>query len=251
MKFQSVDQPRRLGAYPIVTAIGLVALSLFQPAAASDLDGLENLAQQQFKTLVENVGAATHYKAIAPAEPLGLTGFDIALELSATDIDEDVFDVASAGGYELSQFLVPRIHVHKGLPFGIDVGASYTAIPDTDFRALGAELRYAIMEGSSITPAIAIRGHYSMIQGIDEMDLNNAGIEATISKGFLMFTPYAGIGMIRTTGTPNDIPVLDEETVDLEKIYAGVNINFGANFGLEFDQTGDYRTYSLKAGLRF
>lgn len=232
---------------------GIASVPCLAPGAAtaSDLDSLQDLAQQQFKILVENTGAATHYKAIAPAEPLGLVGFDVALELSVTDINKEVFDIASAGGYDLSRFVVPRIHVHKGLPFGIDIGAFYTAIPDTDFKAMGGELRYAILEGSSITPAVAIRGHYSVIQGIDELDLNSAGVELTVSKGVLMLTPYAGIGMIRTTGTPNDIAGLVEESVDMEKVYVGLNVNLGLNFGAEIDRTGEYTTYSLKAGLRF
>ena len=222
-----------------------------QQARATDLDDLQSLGQRQFQTLVENVGAATHYKAISSAEPLGVIGFDVAVELSVTEIDDEIFDIASGGSFELSRFLLPRIHVHKGLPFGVDLGAFYTAIPDTDFKALGAELKYAFLEGSTLTPAVAFRAHYSVIQGVDELDLTNAGLELSISKGFLMLTPYAGIGVVRTTGTPNDVPELREESVDLEKVYVGMNINLGFNVGIEADRTGDYTTFSLKTGLRF
>lgn len=229
----------------------LASLVLPSLAKAQSLDSLINLGQAQFKTLTENVGAATHYKALAPAEPLGLLGFDVAVELSSTEIDDGIFDLASNGDFGISTFLLPRLHVHKGLPFGLDVGAFYTAIPDTDFKAMGAELRYAILEGSTITPAVAIRATYSVISGVDEMDVTNTGLEATISKGFIMLTPYAGLGIVRTVGTPKGVAALSEESVDLEKFYAGINVNLGFNLGFEFDQTGDYKTYSVKAGFRF
>lgn len=227
------------------------ALAVVNPAKAADFDQLSDLGQQQFKTLVENLGAVTHYKAIAPAEPLGLIGFDVALELSSTDLNSTILDIASGGSIDQGQFLLPRLHVHKGLPFGIDLGASVAAVSDTDLMALGAELRYAFLEGSTITPAVAIRAHYSLVQGADELDINNAGVELTISKGFLMLTPYAGIGAIRTSGSVNDVAGVNDESVSMEKVYVGLNVNLGFNFGVEADRTGDYSTYSIKAGLRF
>lgn len=227
------------------------ALAAANPAQATDFDQLLDLGQQQFEALVENVGAVTHYKAIAPAEPLGIIGFDVALELSATDIDGDIFDIASGGSIDESQFFLPRLHVHKGLPFGIDLGASLAVVPTTDIIALGAELRYAFLKGSIITPAVAARVHYSVIQGVDELDVDNSGVELTISKGFLMFTPYAGIGAIRTSGSANGVAGLNDESVNQEKVYVGLNINLGFNFGVEADRTGDFNTFSIKAGLRF
>lgn len=219
-------------------------------ALADSLDQLELLSQDEFKTLSENVAAATHYKSISPAEPLGALGFDVALELSSTEIDSDLFDQASAGGFDLGSFLVPRLHVHKGLPFKLDIGASLTAIPDTDFKVIGAEIRYAILEGTIATPALAIRLTHSKVTGLDELDMDSTGAEITISKGFAMLTPYAGAGTVRTNSDPNVGTLLDE-SFSQRKLYAGVNFNLGVNIGLEVDVTGDYTTYSAKVGLRF
>ncbi len=231
----------------LVLATGALTIGA---ATADSLDELELLTQGEFTSLSENVAAATHYKAIAPAEPLGVLGFDVALELSSTEIDSDLFDKASAGGYDLGSFLVPRIHVHKGLPFKLDLGASLTAIPDTDFKVIGAEIRYAILEGTIATPALAVRLTHSRITGLDEFDMNSTGAEISISKGFVMLTPYAGAGVVRTNSNP-DVGVLLDESFSQNKFYAGVNFNLGLNFGLEVDVTGDYTTYSAKAGLRF
>jgi len=225
--------------------------SLFASFAAADsLDQLQALGQSEFRKLSENVAAATHYKALAPAEPLGLLGFDLAVELSSTDIDSALFDQASAGGYSLGSFLLPRLHLHKGLPFNIDLGASISAIPDTDFRVIGAEVRYAILAGGVVTPALAVRLTHSRISGVDQFDLNSTGAEISISKGFAMFTPYAGAGVIRSNSNPN-VGVLLKESFSQKKVYAGLNLNLGFNLGFEIDRTGEYTSYSAKAGFRF
>ncbi len=217
---------------------------------ADTLDSLGVLTQAQFLTLSENMGAATHYKALAPAEPLGPLGFDVALEVSSTDIDSTIFDLASGGGFELDTFLIPRLHVHKGLLFGLDIGASLTAIPDTDFKVFGAELRYAILEGSIATPALAVRATYSKVTGIDQVDFDTMGLELAVSKGFAILTPYAGVGYLRSNSKPN-VDDLAEESFDQQKVFAGLSVNLGFTVGLEVDVTGDYTTYSVKGGLRF
>ena len=60
-----------------------------------------------------------------------------------------------------------------------------------------------------------------------------------------------GIGAIRTSGSANGVAGLNDESVNQEKVYVGLNINLGFNFGVEADRTGDFNTYSIKAGLRF
>ena len=53
------------------------------------------------------------------------------------------------------------------------------------------------------TPALGVRATYSKLNGIDDFDLQTAGIDATISKGFLFLTPYAGAGMLWIDGKYN------------------------------------------------
>ncbi len=237
--------------FAILPATVWMATALSVTTARADtLDNLGVLTQAQFLVLSENMGAATHYKSIAPAEPLGVLGFDVALEVSSTDVDSTVFDLASDGGFELDTFLIPRLHVHKGLPFGLDVGASLTAIPDTDFKVIGAELRYAILEGTIATPALAVRATYSKVTGIDQIDFDTMGLELAVSKGFTILTPYAGVGYLRSNSEPG-VDGLADESFDQQKVFAGLSVNLGFNLGLEVDVTGDYTTYSVKGGLRF
>jgi len=218
---------------------------------ADSFDSLEVLGQARFVKMSENVAAAIHYKGVGPAEPLGLIGFDLGLEVSSTQIDEEVFNLASSGDFETSELILPRIHLNKGLPFGLDVGASFSAIPGTDIKVLAGELRYAIISGGALTPALGVRASHAVLEGVSEFDMSSSALEVTASKGFVMLTPYAGAGIVKSTVTPNNQGTLTEASFDQSKLYVGVTINLGVALTLEADKTGDYRTFSAKAGFRF
>ena len=238
-----------------LTTIGLtsslVVASLFPIAThAESFESLRNLDQRTFEMLARNLSAATHYKGVIPAESLGVLGLDVGFELSTTEIDQDVFDLASDGSFEADALVLPRIHAHKGLPFGLDVGAFLSAIPDTDLSVVGAELRLSLARGSILKPAIALRGSYSQIQGIADFELNNTALELTISKGFLFFTPYGGVGVVRTNAEAN-FGNLEDENFTQEKMFIGATLNAGLGLTVEADRTGDFTTFSAKFGLRF
>lgn len=218
---------------------------------ADSLGALGNLNQDRFEELTEYLGAATHYKGVTPAEGLGIIGFDIGIVFSSTDIDNDLFDDASEGSFDGSDFNLARLQLHKGLPFGLDIGASVAQGIDNDATILGAEVRYSLLDGGVVSPSLGVRASYSVVEGLDDLDVNNAALELSISKGFLMLTPYAGVGIVRTTADPAAETGLSEESVDLEKLYVGLTINLGLAITLEADQTGDIETYTAKAGIRF
>ena len=235
------------------TALFLVLCSLFvQEAMAGDLNNLGSLSQSEFVYLVEDLGAALSYKALTPAEPLGITGFDIGVEVTATELQHaDVVDKATAGD-GFSTLLVPKLHLHKGLPANLDVGLMYAATPSSNVRLWGGELRYAFIEGSTVMPAVALRATYSVMRGVEQLDLKNKGAELTVSKGFAILTPYAGVGNIWTFSNPDAITGLADEDVTMAKYFAGANVNLGLmNMDFEVDKTGDALSYGAKLGWRF
>ncbi len=220
-------------------------------ANAATFSTLDALNQSQFRDLSKNLTAATHYKGIAPAEPLGVLGFDVGLSLSATELDSEVFDIADGTDFDLSSLPLPRLSLQKGLPLGIDIGASITAAPSTDIKVIGAEIRYAIMKGNIALPAISIRGSYSAVTGVDELEIDSSALELSISKGFVNLTPYAGAGVVRSNSDPVQSENLEKESYTQKKAYIGLNINLGFNLAFEVDRTGPYTSYSAKAGFRF
>jgi hypothetical protein len=103
-------------------------------------------------------------------------------------------------------------------------------------------------------PAIALRGSYTQLAGVDQLDFNTKGADLSISKGFAMFTPYAGIGKVWVTSTPKNIvgATPSEESLSENKYFVGVNMNFVLiNVAVEADKTGDATSYGLKLGFRF
>ncbi len=219
-------------------------------ASAADIDNLEALAPGQFSDFTKDLTALLSYKAIAPAEPLGVTGFDVGLELSATHMKHsDLWDIAT--GSDISVLPIPRLHVVKGLPFGVDIGASYTQVPNSNVKFWGAEVKYALLEGGIATPALAIRGAYSKLSGVSQLDFNTRSVDVSISKGLLNFTPYAGIGKVWSMAD-TDVVGLSKVTHNENKLFAGLNFNvLLGNVAVEWDRTGENDTLSAKLGLRF
>lgn len=232
--------------------IGLLALSACTHVAAEgDIDQLNLLSQSEFRLFSRDLGAALSYKAVTPAEPLGTTGFDLGLAIVNTRLENgDLFDRASSDDVS-DTIYIPRLHLHKGLPGGIDLGAFYSAMPGSNIAFWGAEARYAFLKGGALSPALSLRGTYSRLSGVDQLDIDTTGLELSVSKGFANFTPYAGLGKVWVKSTPYAGSLVEEDFSE-EKYFLGVNLNFGIfNMDLEGDRTGDTTSYSLKFGWRF
>jgi len=231
--------------------LGLANLVL--PAhAATDLDLGGTTLQSDFRLLSEDLGAGLSYKALIPAEPLGVTGFDLGVSVTVVKLEHAaIFDNAVSGDAP-DTLALPKVSIHKGLPFGFDIGASYAAVPDSNIKLWGAELRYAIVKGGTATPAVALRGSYSALEGVDQLKLTTTGVDLSVSKGFALFTPYAGIGRVWVRSTPDETTGLAPEDFDLNKVFVGLNLNLAVlNIAVEGDKTGDTTSYGIKFGWRF
>lgn len=231
--------------------IALVFLAASPTIAADNIDQLNALTQSEFRSLSTDMGAALSYKAVVPTEPLGITGFDVSIEATATRLEhQTIWDRASSGSTPAT-VIIPKLHVHKGLPAGFDLGAFIATVPGSNIDLWGAELRYAVLQGGVATPAIGLRGTYSQLSGVEQLDFKTRGVELGISKGFTLVTPYAGVGRIWIESEPR-VGALQPEKFGQSKYYAGLNFNFLiGNLALEGDRTGNSTSYSAKFGFRF
>lgn len=203
-------------------------------AAKFDLTFPIGFTNAQFKSFAREAGAVAAYRGVAPAEPQGVTGFDIGVEVSFVDIDTEVWRAVlnERGTTNPPSFLpVPRLHVRKGLPFNLDVGAMYAQVPDSNITLWGGELQLALLEGGTATPALALRGSFSSLEGVDDLDLQTYAADVVLSKGFLMFTPYIGAGVVQIeaedTRNINILPVvlpanLQDQSLTEARYFAGV-----------------------------
>lgn len=227
--------------------------------ALDDIKFSTGMTQDLFKKFSEEIGVALSYKPVSPAEPYGITGFDVGLELSAINVDDKYWNQAVKNQDVPGYVLIPKLHAIKGLPFGIDVGAVYSQVPGSNIKYYGGEIKYAILEGSAVTPAVAVRGTFTKLAGVEELDLSTYGAEATVSKGFgvgVKLTPYAGAGVNWIKSTPQSYAKntlgLKEESFAKTKLYVGARFNI---LLLSVTAEAEYNTvtpvYSLKAGLSF
>jgi hypothetical protein len=230
----------------------VAALLAAGPAMAADLNTIGALTQAEFRALAEDVGAAVSYKPMIPSEGLGITGFDLGVSASATEVSNRATLIKAAGGQDVPKRLpVGALRVAKGLPFDIDIGAVAMTVPDTNVRAAGGELRWAFVGGNAVLPAVALRAAMTSVSGVDQLKLRTTSVDLSISKGILFLTPYAGIGRVeidaKAPGT-----TLVREKFQKDKVFAGVNIAFvPMALVIEADKTGDATSYGLKLAIRW
>ena len=225
-------------------------------ASAAEITTLQAVAQANFRLISEDFGSAMSYKPVSPTESLGITGFDIGVEVTSTDISKSstALAAASGGSSPITNLIIPKLHVAKGLPFGIDIAAFYSAIPSTNIKLVGGELRVALLRGGIAVPAIGLRGAITKLSGVDQLAFSTSSLDLSISKGFLMFTPYAGVGQVWVDSTPQGTAavLLTAEKFTQSKAFVGLNLNLGlVNFALEGDKTGGASSYSAKFGFRW
>jgi hypothetical protein len=220
-------------------------------AWAFDINRLQNVAQSDFRLLSEDVGAALSYHPQTPTEPLGITGFDVGVSLTMSKVaNKDALSRASSDSVP-SYLPVPTLRANKGLPLGFDVGLMYSKIPGSNIALWGGEARWAFLKGGIAEPAVGVRGTYTKLTGVDQLDMSTKGVDISASKGFLMLTPYVGIGRTWITSEPH-VANLSKEDFTLTKFFFGAGFKLLLfNMNAEVDRTGPSTAYSLKAGIRF
>jgi hypothetical protein len=248
----------------IATITAFLLLLIAGQVLAADIEFDEGLTQAAFKDLSKEAVALLAYKNMAPAEPLGITGFDVGVESSFVSIstgNNNYWEKAFADDAP-SVLPAPKIRVRKGLPMGIDIGAMYSSIPGSNIKLYGAEVSYAILEGGVATPALGVRGTFTKLSGVDDVDFQTTGFDVSISKGFAILTPYAGAGMVyfnskakgdlqslstTLTGSP-----LKDENQWQPRYFGGLKISPVPLFGITAEVEYLNRpVYSLKIALAF
>ncbi len=209
----------------------LMTLSQTAFATSNDIKLSSSYTQANFDDLSRQVGLAISYTPLAPAAPLGLLGFDIGVEATAVQIDEkENFWIDAVGGKKPSSFLfIPKIHAQKGLPLGFDVGLFYGKAQRSNIGLMGGELKWAILKGTLVTPAVAIRGNYTELVGVNDIDMKVYGADVSVSKGFAFITPYAGIGQVWISSQEKSgliTPNFKKASLNETKGFLGVKLSF-------------------------
>ena len=237
-----------------VLIIPALAATALLPSAAMALDfdfEIQPGAQQEdFKSVVEDLAAAFNSKSLTPAEPGGITGFGVGVFASYVETD-DAGAWDRLIGEDVGEVGVVGVIAQKGLPFGVDVGASYAWVPGADARVFGAEIRYAIVDGGIATPAVGLRASYSNLSGLDELDYDSYGLDLSVSKGFGPLTPYAGVGYVWSSFEVDPQFGLDDEDVDEARVFIGLRLSALIGITPEYERVGDRDSFNLRFGFAF
>lgn len=234
---------------PIAMLLGLCCAL---PALAQEIERLELIDQAEFRRFSEDLAGALAYRPQTPTEPLGVAGFDLGVGVSLVRIQNKELLERVTSDNAPDWVPVPSVRVHKGLPLGFDVGFVYAAVPSSNVEYIGGELRYALLLGGTAAPAIGVRASLARLSGVDELDVDTRGLDISISKGFAVLTPYAGVGRVWVDSEPKGVPGLSKEEFELNQVFVGVGFKLALlNINLEADRTGDVEGISIKAGLRF
>ena len=235
-----------------LTAAALALLSTRALASGFDINGLQHVSQDEFHQIAQDLGAAFSYKPMAPADSLGPLGFDVGVALSGTTLaNKPAVQKAVQNSSVFSTLPVPSLRVIKGLPLNVDIGGFYARVPSSSVNLYGAEIKWAFIPGDVVLPAVAVRGTVTRLNGVSQLGFESYSADVSVSKGFVFFTPYAGVGAVRSN-TSTDGLALQQVNLTQGKIFGGASFNLGlANLNLEADSTGGIHSYSAKVGFRF
>lgn len=193
-------------------------------------------------------------------------GFKDAMELTGTDLPVDTLILPNfAVEGRIGGFILP-----------FDIGFRLGMLPETDLMGVkmnylhyGADVRYAVLKGGLVLPAVSVGlGYYHTdgsfsfpltagdafgdsvpaVAADQELDLgldfatNVFELKAQISKGLIIVTPYAGVGayMAMSESSYDLDGYLDDsvsETVYGARVFGGFSFNI---LVLKIDTTGSY-----------
>ena len=237
----------------LTLAAALLAVS--GAAVAGDFDFNPGSTPQDFALITKDLTGGLNFKSLHPAETNGITGIGVGVTFSYTKTAERQAWQEMTGS-DVNFVPVAALKAVKGLPFGFDVGAFYSTVPGASAKLYGAEVRYSIIDGGIATPAVTIRAAYSTVAGVDHFDFETKSVDLAVSKGFTLFTPYAGVGQVwgeaegKGEFGPNGTRNLGNPDSKETRTYAGLRIGLGLlDITPEYERVGDNDSFSLLLGL--
>jgi hypothetical protein len=241
----------------------LLAVATPTRAAAADNDLiLRNLAQGEFRDVATELGLGISAFQAQPAESLGmllaLPHFDAGVEVTAVNINQDrpYWRLAFRDGSAPSVLPLPKLHANVGLPLGLEVGGVYSTVPASNIGFWGAEAKWAFIRGGVLWPAVAVRGAYTALNGVDELDLSTKSVDVSVSKGFLLVTPYVGAGRVWIDAEPKGAAAATPASLESahpveDRVFGGVRLRIGLLSAVAEASVAKVPAYTLRLNVSF
>ena len=157
-------------------------------------------ANGNFQAFVKEFAAGLSSYTLTGTHTLGYNGFAISAELGVVSFSEGT----GSGEFTLptekkfsGPLLLPSVHVRKGLPWSMELGARATWIDKSQMAAGTLEGRWAITEGYRMLPEVTLRAYATKLFNARDLNLWTAGTDLSVGKrfaigGMVTLSPYLG-----------------------------------------------------------
>ncbi len=157
------------------------------------------VAHGDFRAFARTFAAVLTSKNLMPPETLGHAGFSVNAELGVISLPSSVLIPTERPQTE--SLLLPSVHFRKGLPFSLELGARVGWVDRSRLFAGTGELKWAVNEGFTWLPDIAVRAHVTRLMGNNDFNLTAAGLDLGVGKqfplgGMVTLTPYGGLDLV-------------------------------------------------------
>lgn len=164
----------------------------------SDLSGI---SQSMVHDLVGTAAVGTAHRDYMPASALSWAiGVDVGVEATGVLLPQsfrnEIGQIANESPSSIPAVIpVPKLNLHKGLPFGLEAGMSYVAYQDK-IKVIGGDVKWNFTELFSHSPvAAAVRAGYTS-ETLWYLKGHNFQTDFLVSVPMLfVLEPYAGAGL--------------------------------------------------------
>ncbi len=166
-------------------------------------------ANGNFRVMCRYLGAGLSSVNLAPPETLGHSGMSVNAELSTIWFNTSGI-LPLEGSYGGPVMLLPSVHIRKGLPLSFELGARMGWVEKSRMGAGTIELKWALNEGFTYLPDIAVRGSITKLINSRDFDLTVGGVDLGIGKqfaigGMITLTPYVGWQLLFVGASSNNV----------------------------------------------
>ena len=161
-------------------------------------------AQRRFARMTAALGLAFVPGFVEAAGTTGQAGFEIGFSETGSLLKLEPNEWATVGTQAASPapalLAVSTISLRKGFGGSLELGTHISYLAGSRILGVGAQVRFALIDGLDYTPDLAVRAYGTRLLGTAELDLTSVGADALLSKSFgvgglVQLQPYFQFGI--------------------------------------------------------
>ena len=194
------------------------------------------LTAREYRKLITELAIAISPAILAPAETLGVHGFDFGLEFNTAFIHgrETYWEKAISEGSPPFFLYYPTIRIRKGFLFSTELETQISHLPFSEQNVIAGGGRFALHEGFDLVPDLTFGVNYSWLLG-------NPYLELGVFQWYVALGYTWPVGQMKNIKTARVSPYIAYGQLYVaSKLLA---VRQGANF------TRDISSFATAAGL--